>query len=182
MIQIDQTTLYEKAKLIKLAVFDVDGVLTDGKLYLANDGNEMKSFHSRDGQGLVMLRDSGCEIGVITARTSNIVNERMSALGIKNIYQGVHDKSIAIQDLMQELKLKQDEVAYVGDDVIDLVAMQHAGLRFAVADAVSEVKDYAHWITEHKGGNGAAREVCEIILRGQGRYDDALKPYLPNQD
>lgn len=179
MAKLDLKSFNEKAAKIKLVVFDVDGVLTDGKLYLADDGNEMKTFHARDGQGLVMLRDSGCEIGIITARKSNIVNERMSALGIKNIYQGVHNKSEAILNLMQYLKLEQEHVAYVGDDVIDLVAMQHADLRIAVADAIDEVKDYAHWVTEKSGGNGAAREVCEMILRGQGRYDEALQRYLP---
>lgn len=174
----DKKLIMEKAANIKLAVFDVDGVLTDGKLILGESGNEYKSFHVRDGHGLVMLLETGCKIAVITARSSNIVAERMESLGIKYVYQGEKDKGARLLNLIQELGLEQEQVAYVGDDVIDLPAMVHVGLPIAVADAHIEVKNNAAWITESLGGLGAAREVCELIMRAQNKYDDRIKRYL----
>lgn len=174
----DKKIIMEKAANIKLAVFDVDGVLTDGKLILGESGNEYKSFHVRDGHGLVMLLESGCKIAVITARSSNIVAERMESLGIKYVFQGEKDKGARLLKLIEELGLEQEQVAYVGDDVIDLPAMIHVGLPIAVADAHIEVKNNAAWITENRGGLGAAREVCELIMRAQNKYDDRIKRYL----
>tara|TARA_R110000782_G_scaffold43189_2_gene97592 strand:- start:7510 stop:8043 length:534 start_codon:yes stop_codon:yes gene_type:complete len=174
----DKKAILEKAANIKLAVFDVDGVLTDGKLILGESGNEYKSFHVRDGHGLVMLLETGCKIAVITARSSNIVAERMESLGIKYVYQGEKDKGARLLNLIQELGLEQKQVAYVGDDVIDLPAMVHVGLPIAVADAHIEVKNNAAWVTEAQGGLGAAREVCELIMRAQNKYDDRIKRYL----
>jgi len=168
----------EKAANIKLAVFDVDGVLTDGKLILGENGNEYKSFHVRDGHGLVMLLETGCKIAVITARSSNIVAERMESLGIKYVYQGEKDKGARLLKLIKELNLEQEQVAYVGDDVIDLPAMIHVGLPIAVGDAHNEVKSIAAWTTESYGGLGAVREVCELIMRAQNKYDDRIKKYL----
>ena len=174
----DKKAILEKAANIKLAVFDVDGVLTDGKLILGESGNEYKSFHVRDGHGLVMLLETGCKIAVITARSSNMVAERMESLGIKYVYQGEKDKGARLLNLIQELGLEQKQVAYVGDDVIDLPAMVHVGLPIAVADAHIEVKNNAAWVTEAQGGLGAAREVCELIMRAQNKYDDRIKRYL----
>ena len=174
----DKKLILEKAANIKLVVFDVDGVLTDGKLIPGESGNEYKSFHVRDGHGLVMLLETGCKIAVITARSSNIVAERMQSLGIKYVFQGEKDKGSRLLKLIEELGLEREQVAYVGDDVIDLPAMIHVGLPIAVADAHIEVKNNAAWITDNLGGQGAAREVCELIMRAQNKYDDRIKRYL----
>jgi 3-deoxy-D-manno-octulosonate 8-phosphate phosphatase (KDO 8-P phosphatase) len=174
----DKKELLEKATMIKLAVFDVDGVLTDGKLILGESGNEYKAFHVRDGHGLVMLLESGCNIAVITARSSKIVAERMSSLGIEYVYQGEKDKGARLMKLIEELGLEREQVAYVGDDVIDLPAMIKVGLPIAVADARPEVKQHADWVTEDRGGQGAVREVCELIMKAQGKFDDRINTYL----
>ena len=174
----DKKALIEKAANIKLAVFDVDGVLTNGQLILGESGNEYKAFHVRDGHGLVMLLESGCQIAVITARSSNIVAERMASLGIKYVYQGEKDKGARLMKLIDELGIEREQVAYTGDDVIDLPAMIKVGLPIAVADARPEVKEHANWVTEERGGQGAVREVCELIMKAQGKFDDRIKAYL----
>lgn len=174
----DKNALLEKAANIKLAVFDVDGVLTNGQLILGENGNEYKAFHVRDGHGLVMLLESGCHIAVITARSSNIVAERMASLGIKYVYQGEKDKGARLMALVDELGIQREHVAYTGDDVIDLPAMTKVGLPIAVADASPEVKQYADWVTEERGGQGAVREVCELIMKAQGKFDAKIKAYL----
>jgi len=174
----DKKMIMEKAANIKLAVFDVDGVLTNGNLILGESGNEYKSFHVRDGHGLVMLLESGCKIAVITARSSNIVAERMISLGIEYVYQGEKDKGARLLKLIEELNLEREQVAYAGDDVIDLPAMVQVGLPIAVADAHIEVKNNALWITENCGGQGAVREICELIMRAQDKYDERIKRYL----
>jgi 3-deoxy-D-manno-octulosonate 8-phosphate phosphatase (KDO 8-P phosphatase) len=174
----NKQSVLKKAANIKLAVFDVDGVLTDGRLILGENGNEYKAFHARDGHGLVMLLETGCKIAVITARSSNIVAERMASLGIKYVYQGEKDKGSRLLKLFEELGLERDQVAYTGDDVIDLPAMIHVGLPIAVADAHIEVKNNAAWTTENRGGQGAVREVCELIMRAQGKYDERINAYL----
>ena len=171
-------TILKNAINIKLIVFDVDGVLTDGRLILGENGNEYKSFYVRDGQGLVMLMKTECDVAVITARTSNIVAERMASLGIKHIYQGVENKGQALKKLIDKLSITFAEVAYVGDDVIDLPAMNKVALPIAVADAHPEVKKIAKFITEKNGGEGAVREVCELIMIAQGSFDKQLKTYL----
>jgi 3-deoxy-D-manno-octulosonate 8-phosphate phosphatase (KDO 8-P phosphatase) len=174
----DKKALLEKAANIKLAVFDVDGVLTNGQLILGENGNEYKTFHARDGHGLVMLLESGCHIAVITARSSNIVAERMASLGIKYVYQGERDKGARLMTLIDELGIQANDVAYTGDDVIDLPAMTKVGLPIAVADARPEVKEHADWVTEERGGQGAVREVCELIMKAQGKFDAKIKAYL----
>jgi len=171
-------TILKNAINIKLIVFDVDGVLTDGKLILGENGNEYKSFYVRDGQGLVMLMKTECNVAVITARTSNIVAERMASLGIKHIYQGAENKGQALKKLIGKLGITFAEVAYVGDDVIDLPAMNKVALPIAVADAHPEVKKIAKFITEKNGGEGAVREICELIMIAQGSFDKQLKTYL----
>ncbi|MEE9551969.1 MAG: 3-deoxy-manno-octulosonate-8-phosphatase KdsC [Gammaproteobacteria bacterium] len=170
--------IIDKAKLIRLVVFDVDGVLTDGGLILGESGDEYKIFHVRDGQGLVMLRDSGCHIAVITARSSKIVAERMTSLGIEYVYQGQHDKGKAMQGVMDKTQVTSEQTAYVGDDFIDLPAMRRVGLSIAVADAHPVVIDHAHWTTSAKGGQGAAREVCELIMQAQGTLETQIQHYL----
>jgi 3-deoxy-D-manno-octulosonate 8-phosphate phosphatase (KDO 8-P phosphatase) len=166
-----------RAKLIKLIIFDVDGVLTDGGLILGESGNEYKIFHVRDGQGLVMLKESGVHIAVITARTSTIVAERMASLGIEYVFQGQNDKGKAVSDLMQKLGVSREQTAYVGDDFIDLPAMRLVGLSIAVADAHSLVKEHACWITASQGGRGAVREVCELIMQAQGTLQPVIRRF-----
>jgi len=170
--------IIDKAKNIRLVIFDVDGVLTDGGLILGENGNEYKIFHVRDGQGLVMLRDSGCHVGVITARSSKIVSERMKTLGIEYVYQDQNDKGKAVEELMEKLEVTSDQTAFVGDDFIDFPAMRCAGLSIAVADAHPLVIEHADWTTTAMGGRGAAREVCEFIMQAQGTFEDQLQQFF----
>lgn len=168
----------EKAKAIRLVVFDVDGVLTDGSLFLGDNGEEYKAFHSRDGHGMKMLQYSGVEIGIITGRTSDVVRYRMENLGVKHVYQGQLDKLPAFEELVNNRGLTMEQVAYVGDDVVDLPTMRRAGLAIAVNDAHELVKQHADFTTALGGGRGAAREVCELIMAAQGTLDQQMAPYL----
>ena len=168
----------EKAKKISLVIFDVDGVLTDGGLILGESGNEYKVFYVRDGHGMVMLRESGCQIAVMTARNSKIVSERMKSLGIEYVFQGQNDKGSAVMNLMNKLGKTREETAYVGDDFIDLPAMQLVGLAIAVADAHPLVQEQADWVTTARGGRGAAREVCELIMESRGLLQSKINDLL----
>ncbi len=170
--------LNNKFKQIKLIIFDVDGVLTDGKIVLGEDGNEYKSFHVHDGLGMVMLLQSEIDIAIITARSSQIVASRMKSLGVKHLYQGQHDKELAYKDLKQKSKLDDKEIAYLGDDIIDLPAMKHCGLKLAVQNAHPSLKQISDYVTEKEGGNGAAREVCELLLQAQNKLDNIIKEKL----
>jgi len=168
----------EKAAQIKLVVFDVDGVLTDGGLFFGDDGQEYKAFYSRDGLGMKLLQQTGVEIAVITARNSRVVEHRMSNLGIKHVYQGKLNKLEAFHDLLKRLEVSPQQTAYTGDDVVDLPVMQSAGLAIAVQDAHPLVKQHAHWVTQHNGGRGAARDVCELIMQAQGTLEAQLNSFL----
>lgn len=168
----------EKAADIRLIVFDVDGVLTDGSLYIGDDGQEYKAFHSKDGHGMVMLQQSGVEIAIITGRSSEVVRIRMSSLGIQRVYQGKREKLPAYEELKQITGFSDGQIAYVGDDVVDLPVMTKVGLAIAVQDAHSLTKQHAHWVTPSDGGRGAAREVCELIMDAQGTLQSALQHYL----
>jgi 3-deoxy-D-manno-octulosonate 8-phosphate phosphatase (KDO 8-P phosphatase) len=170
--------ILNRANPIRAVIFDVDGVLTDGSLFLGDDGQEYKAFNSRDGHGMVMLRDSGVLLGVITGRRSEVVRIRMESLGINHVYQGRRDKLPAYSELKQALGLDDSQLAYVGDDVVDLPILRRVGLAIAVADAHPLVIEHAHWCTQAPGGRGAAREVCELVLRAQGKLDAALARYL----
>lgn len=171
-------SLRARVAQIRLLIFDVDGVLTDGSLYYGHDGREYKVFHSRDGHGMKMLRQGGVEIGIITARNSPAVAHRMANLGLTHVYQGALEKLPAYEDLLRKLDLRPEQVAYVGDDVVDLPVMTRVGCAIAVADAHPDVVKRAHWRTTAPGGRGAARDACELILRVQGRYDELLQRYL----
>lgn len=168
----------DRAAHIKLAVFDVDGVLTDGKLWYTADGREIKAFNALDGLGLKRLLANGIEVAIITARVSHVVTERMAELGIAHVYQGQKDKRACLQQLLQALKLDASQVAYTGDDLPDLAAMQLSGLSIAPANAHAWVRERAHWRTQLGGGNGAAREACDLILACQGKADDELAAFL----
>jgi 3-deoxy-D-manno-octulosonate 8-phosphate phosphatase (KDO 8-P phosphatase) len=170
--------IMQKAANIRLVIFDVDGVLTDGSLFLGDDGQEYKAFNSRDGHGMKMLQASGVDIGIITGRTSKVVEYRMESLGIRHVYQGQLDKLPAFEELLQHLGLTPEQVAYVGDDVVDLPILIRAGLAIAVQDAHNLVKQHSHWITPSPGGRAAARDVCELIMQAQGTLENQLNRYL----
>jgi len=167
-----------RAAKIKLVIFDVDGVLTDGRLIIDDRGTEYKAFHSRDGHGMKMLQETGVHIGIITGRSSEVVNFRMKNLGIEHVYQGQQDKRVAYGHLRSKLGLQPEHMAYVGDDVVDLPVMHQVGLAIAVADAHDFVKQHAHWQTTARAGHGAARDVCELIMRAQNHLDKKLHAYL----
>ncbi|PCH63496.1 MAG: 3-deoxy-manno-octulosonate-8-phosphatase KdsC [Gammaproteobacteria bacterium] len=167
-----------RAKNIKLVIFDVDGVLTDGSIIIGDDGEEYKAFHSRDGHGMKLLQYTGVEIGIITGRTSQVVEHRMTSLGINHVYQGQKVKLPAFEALLEQLDLKPEQCAYVGDDWVDLAIMTRVGLAIAVQDADPVVKKHAHWTTQAKGGKGAAREVCELIMEGQGTLQDQIERHF----
>ncbi|MHB8746322.1 MAG: 3-deoxy-manno-octulosonate-8-phosphatase KdsC [Gammaproteobacteria bacterium] len=170
--------ILEKAARIRLVIFDVDGVLTDGSLFLGDDGQEYKAFNSRDGHGMKMLQDNGVVIAVITGRTSKVVSLRMASLGIEHVYQGARDKAPAYVELRTHLGLDDAQIAYVGDDVVDLPVMRRVGLAIAVQDAHALVKKHAHWQTPSRGGRGAARDVCELLMEAQGKLNVELDKYL----
>jgi 3-deoxy-D-manno-octulosonate 8-phosphate phosphatase (KDO 8-P phosphatase) len=167
-----------KAAAIRLVVFDVDGVLTDGSLYIGDDGQEYKAFHSKDGHGMVMLQNSGVHIAIITGRTSDVVRIRMEGLGVQHVYQGRRDKLPAYKEVKQATGLGDEQIAYVGDDVVDLPVMTRVGLAIAVQDAHRLTKQHAHWVTPSGGGRGAAREVCEMLMDAQGTLRAAMQAYL----
>ncbi|MEW8628175.1 MAG: 3-deoxy-manno-octulosonate-8-phosphatase KdsC [Candidatus Thiodiazotropha sp.] len=170
--------IHEKARAVKLVIFDVDGVLTDGGLFLGDDGQEYKAFHSRDGHGMKMLQHSGVVIGIITGRTSEVVRLRMESLGVEYVYQGKLEKLPAYEELRDKLGLTDEQIAYVGDDVVDLPIMRRVGLAIAVQDAHPFVVQHAHWQTPHGGGRGAARDVCEMIMQAQDTLQSSLERYL----
>lgn len=168
----------EKIKPIRLIAFDVDGILTDGGLYLSDSGEEFKRFNSLDGHGLKMLKGSGVELALITGRTSRCVEMRAKNLGIVHVYQGVEKKWEAMQDLLGKLQLAPEQSAFMGDDVVDLPAMRRVGLAITVPSASPTVRDHAHYTTKREGGHGAVREVCELIMSAQGTLKVQLAPYL----
>ena len=170
--------LKERASRIRMLVLDVDGVLTDGKLYFDHNGNEMKAFNTRDGMGMKALQQCGIEVAVITGRKSEAVAHRMSQLDIQHVYQGREDKLSAFLHLLKATGLEAQQVCFAGDDWIDLPVLLRAGLAVSVADAEDRVKDQAHWITRRNGGDGAVREICNLILNAQGKEQTILDKIL----
>ncbi|MGB3748539.1 MAG: HAD-IIIA family hydrolase [Rhodanobacter sp.] len=157
-----------RAARVRLAVFDVDGTLTDGRLWYGEDGRETKVFHVHDGLGLKRLQAHGVQVALITARISHPVALRAEELDIAHVYQGQGDKRACLAELLDALQLQPAQVAYVGDDLPDLAPMRVAGLAVAVANAHPWIAEAAHWQTRASGGEGAAREVCDLILHAQG--------------
>jgi len=170
----------EIAKHIKCVIFDVDGVLTDGSLYFDNNGEEYKAFNAKDGLGLRLLQKAGIEVAIITGRQSQLVQHRAANLKLSPhmIYQGYSDKRIAYKQLLEQTKLSPQQIAYVGDDLIDLPVMTKVGLAIAVQDAHWFVIKQADWVSQYKGGHGAVREVCEMLLDAQGKLTTILESYL----
>lgn len=163
----------EKAKKIKLLICDVDGVFSDGRIYLGNDGEELKAFHTKDGYGVKALIKSGVEVGIITGRRSNIVAARMKSLTVKYVSQGQENKLPSLIEMSELLTLKPEQVAYIGDDMPDLACIKEVGLGIAVADAHPALKKQANYTTFTLGGFGAVREVCDLIMLAQDTLDNA---------
>lgn len=170
--------IINKAQKIKLLILDVDGVMTDNRLFYNDDGVETKTFYTRDGHGMVMLQKSAVEIGIITGRKSQLVTNRMRDLKVKHVYQGVPDKLPTFLKLVEELDIQLDEIAYVGDDILDLPILMRIGLAVTPADGDDEVKARVDYISKFEGGRGCVREVCEIIMRAQGSWQKQMDFYL----
>ena len=174
----DFSQIERRASRIKLLLMDCDGVLTDGRLWLTDDGDEQKSFNTHDGLGLALFHRAGLKSGIITGRSSRVVARRAQELGVEFVCQGNPDKTAAFEQLLQQAGVDENEVAFVGDDLPDIPIMNRAELAVAVADAVEETRSAAHYVTRAKGGRGAVREVIEIILKSQGRWHDLVEDYL----
>lgn len=160
--------IYDRARKIRLAAFDVDGVLTDGALYYADPGEELKRFSVLDGHGMRMLKDSGIDLAIITSRRSGCVEARARNLGIDLLYQGVSDKLVAFRELLGRCGIDAAACAYAGDDLVDLPVMKRCGLAVSVPDAPASVRREAHFVTRARGGAGAVRELSEVILYARG--------------
>jgi 3-deoxy-D-manno-octulosonate 8-phosphate phosphatase (KDO 8-P phosphatase) len=167
------TQILTRAKKITLLVCDVDGVFSDGRIYLGNDGEELKAFHTKDGFGIKALSASGVTVGIITGRNSSIVATRMKALNVAHVIQGQEDKFPALSELAQQLNIPLKEIAYIGDDIPDLSCIESVGLGISVADAHPQVLNSAHYVTFTRGGFGAVREVCDLIMQSQGNLTSA---------
>ena len=168
----------EIAKNIKLLILDVDGVLTDGSIILDNRGNEFKAFHVRDGHGIKMLIRAGIPAAIITGRQSKVVERRAKELGITGVYQKCYNKTEAYERIKSKFSLRDNEIACIGDDIVDLPLLKRAGLSFAVADSPDEVKSHASAVTKNRGGRAAAREVTDIILKAKGLWNKVIDGYL----
>lgn len=167
-----------RAAAIRLVIFDVDGVLTDGRLFFDQQGLEYKSFHARDGHGIKLLQRTGVATAVISGRQSQSVALRMESLGIRHVYQGYQNKLEAFDHLRQALELPPDKIAHVGDDLLDLAIMRRVGLAVAVADAHFSLRQHAHWVTASPGGAGAAREVCDLVMAAQGTLQGVIESHF----
>ncbi len=166
-----------KAQRIKLLLLDVDGVLSDGRIIVDNEGEEMKYFDARDGHGIRLLARAGIEVGLLTGRSSRVVTHRARDLGIRMVYQKVFNKVDVYQKIKQRKRLTDLEVAYVGDDIVDLPVLRRVGLSIAVRDAWEGLKNKVDYVTERKGGRGAVREVVEMLLHAQGKWGEVTKNY-----
>lgn len=171
-------SLLEKAKQIKCVICDIDGVMTDGLIYIDNNNNELKTFNIQDGLGLKLLMAAGIEVAVITGSQNAVIEHRMKQLDIRHYFKGQINKQSAYDTLKARLSLPDAAFAYIGDDLPDLPIMKQVGLSVAVSNAVRQVKEMASWNTELHGGRGAVREVCDLILNAQNKLDDALQKFL----
>jgi len=174
-----QAGTLERASRVRLMLFDVDGVLTDGTLYMGEGGELIKAFHVRDGHGLKMLRESGIEVALLSSRRSAIVERRAAELGVDRVLQGASDKLAVFRELIARDGMRADDCGFMGDDLVDLKVMLGCGFCATVPEAPAAVRERAHYVTEAPGGRGAAREVCELLLASRGAADQALARYLP---
>jgi 3-deoxy-D-manno-octulosonate 8-phosphate phosphatase (KDO 8-P phosphatase) len=168
----------QRLKKISLLLLDVDGVLTDGRIIYDTGGIETKAFDVKDGHGLKLLQRVGIRVGLITGRQSEVTRHRARELAIDIVHQGVKDKLLPYRQILTELGLVDEQIAYVGDDVIDLPVLRRVGFAATVADACEEVKPYVHYVTSRLGGRGAVREICDLILKGSGRWQEATARYF----
>jgi len=167
----------EQAKRVKLLILDVDGVMTDGRIIMDDEGREMKNFDVRDGHGVKLLIRAGIEVAIMTGRSASVVNKRAEDLGIREVRQKVYNKLDGYRELTEEMGVSDEEVCFVGDDLVDIPVLDRVGLPIVVADAIEEAKRRALYITKSPGGRGAVREVCELILQAQGKWDEILRRY-----
>ena len=167
----------QRAQKIKLLIFDVDGVMTDGSIYLDNNGNEIKSFYVRDGHGIKMAQKAGLSVAIITGRESQVVERRAKELAIRELYQGIKDKAGIYRNLLSRYHCQDEEIAFMGDDIVDLPVMIRVGLPAAPADADELVIKHALFVSQKKGGRGAVREFIEFILKSNERWDSLIKDY-----
>lgn len=172
-----ETSVLEKARLVRWLVLDVDGVLTDGRIYLDGGQNEWKAFDARDGQRIVLAGQEGIRTVFLTGRCSAVVTRRAAELGVHRVYQGVRDKGTILEAFFREQSVRPEETAYLGDDLVDLTAMSRVGLAAAVGDAVPEVLAAADWVAAAPGGRGAVRELVEFILDAQGLWEKIVGGY-----
>lgn len=170
--------MIESLKNIRLLLLDVDGVLTDGKITIDNNGIESKSFNVRDGHGLKMIQRTEIKVGIITGRDSKVVEHRAKELGINILYQGVRNKLEPYEEIKKKLNLTDEQIAYVGDDIVDIPILNRVGFAATVDDASEDVKRLASYISRFGGGCGAVREICELILHAQGHWDDLTSRYF----
>lgn len=168
----------ERARLIKLLILDCDGVMTDGRILPISPNEETKFFDARDGHGIRMAIRAGLNVAIISGRTSFAVRARAHDLGITHLYEGAFVKLDSYKKILQDENLKDQDICYIGDDVVDIPLFRRVGLAVAVADAAEDAKDYAHFITRHEGGKGAVREIIELILKSQGKWQEAMSRYL----
>lgn len=170
--------LESQLKKIRLLLLDVDGVLTDGSITYTDTGEQIKSFNAKDGLGLRLLMDAGVEVGIVTGRTSGALGHRCRNLGIDLLFDGIKDKAQAFDAIVEKTGCSPHEIAFMGDDLIDLPAMTRAGICFTVADAPMEVKQAAHLVSDLPGGRGAVRQICEIILKARGDWDNIIAGFM----
>ncbi|UCD70655.1 MAG: HAD-IIIA family hydrolase [Syntrophobacterales bacterium] len=168
----------EKAKNVKLLILDVDGVLTDGRIVIDDRGVETKCFDVRDGHGIKLLKRANIEVVIITGRKSHVVSHRARELGIDSVYQNIHDKLEVYQALLDDKGLKDEEVGFMGDDLVDLPLMKRVGFSAVVADGIEDLKSCADYISRNRGGRGAVREISELILKAQGKWAEVMERYL----
>ena len=180
--RVDDFALRDRARPIRLLALEVDGVMTDGRLYFQADGQETKVFGTQDGLGIKLLRQAGLQVALVTGRQSPMVTRRAEALGIEHVIQGRDDKLQALQTLASSLTMKFAQIAYCGDDLPDLAAIKRAGLGISVPNAPAYIREHADWVTERAGGHGAVREICDTLLELQGHWASALDAYLPAID
>ena len=167
----------EKAKEIRLLLLDVDGILTDGRITYDGSGREWKSFDIRDGQGIRLLQRAGLEVGILSGRRSAAVRARAKELGLRLVRQKVTDKVKGLEEIRAQRNCRRGHICYMGDDLVDLPVFPRVGLAVAAADSIGEVKAAAHYVTRNPGGRGAVREVCELILKAQGKWAAVIREY-----
>jgi 3-deoxy-D-manno-octulosonate 8-phosphate phosphatase (KDO 8-P phosphatase) len=173
-------TVEERASRVRLLLFDVDGVLTDGLVMMHADGSESKGFNIKDGAAIVWAQRAGLTVGLLSARTSGATSHRAAQLAVRIVRQGISSKRAAFEQILRESETDEQQVGYMGDDLLDLPVLTRAGLSAAPADAAAEVRQSVHWVSSAPGGRGAVREFIELVLRAQRRWDTVLADYIRN--